>query len=267
MKQHKLDGTPIAYYISGRAHPEWVLFLHAAFVNHNMFRAQIMYFQDKYNVLTLDVIGHGNSTAARKGDSIKDMSAWISEILRKENIDQLHIVGISLGAVLAQDFADQFPQAVRSLACFGGYDIHNFDAGMQKDNAGVQMLMMLRAAFSAKWFAKFNRKISAYTEQAQKEFYEMNMEFPKRSFQYLAPLNAMVNARHMAPRKYPLLIGCGRHDIPAELSAIEMWKKNEPECKVVIFEGAGHCVNMDVPQQFNKTLEEFWTSESGDHWE
>jgi len=36
-----------------------------------------------------------------------------------------------------------------------------------------------------------------------------------------------------------------------------MWKKNEPECKMVIFEGAGHCVNMDVPQQFNKTWEEF----------
>ena len=70
----------------------------------------------------------------------------------------------------------------------------------------------------------------------------------------------MINARQTPPRDYPLLIGCGRHDIPSELSAVEMWKKNEPDCSMVIFEGAGHCVNMDVPQEFNKVLETFWSS-------
>ncbi|MCI9306581.1 MAG: alpha/beta hydrolase, partial [Lachnospiraceae bacterium] len=29
---------------------------------------------------------------------------------------------------------------------------------------------------------------------------------------------------------------------------------------VVLFENAGHCVNMDVPREFNKTMEEFWKS-------
>ncbi len=69
MKQYKLENSPIVYYVSGTEHTEWVLFLHAAFVNHNMFRTQIAYFQDQYNVLTLDVIGHGNSTDTQKGDS------------------------------------------------------------------------------------------------------------------------------------------------------------------------------------------------------
>lgn len=259
MKQYKLKSSPIVYYISGTEHKEWVLFLHAAFVNHNMFRTQIEYFRNQYNVLTLDVIGHGNSTDTRKGDSIDKMSAWISEILKRENINKVHIVGISLGAVLAQDFVNQFPKAVQSLACFGGYDINNFDAKLQKGNNAVQTLMMLKAVFSTKWFAKSNKKISAYTEQAQNDFFDMNIEFSKKSFRYLASLNTMVNVRQATPRKYPLLIGCGRHDIPMELSAVEMWKKNEPGCKVVIFEGAGHCVNMDVPQQFNQILEKFWT--------
>lgn len=35
-------------------------------------------------------------------------------------------------------------------------------------------------------------------------------------------------------------------------------KKHEPECETVIFEGAGHCVNMDVPEEFNLALESFW---------
>lgn len=260
MKQHQLENSPIVYYISGKENAQWILFIHAAFVNHSMFRAQIDYFREKYNVLTLDVIGHGKSINTQKGDSIDKMSGWIREILKKEKIEKIHIVGISLGAVLVQDFANQYPEAVQSLACFGGYDINNFDMKMQKENSAAQMLMMLKAIFSVKWFAKSNKKISAYTSQAQENFYEMNIQFPKKSFMYLASLGSMVNVRKSIPRRYPLLIGCGEHDIPMERSAVEMWKEKEPECKAVIFQDAGHCVNMDVPQQFNKTLEEFWSN-------
>ncbi len=262
MKECYLDESPIVYYTHRKENAEWILFIHAAFVNHNMFQTQIDYFQDKYNILTLDIIGHGKSTKARKGDSIDKMPAWISEILKREKIEKIHIVGISLGAVLAQDFANQYPEAVQSLACFGGYDINNFDVKMQRENGASQMLMMLKAIFSVKWFAKSNKKISAYTLQAQTAFYEMNIQFPKRSFKYLASLHNMINVRQAAPRKYPLLIGCGRYDIPMELSAVEMWKKNEPECSVIIFEGAGHCVNMDTPDTFNAAMEEFWSSGS-----
>lgn len=188
MKEYRLENSPIVYYVSGTEQKEWVLFLHAAFVNHNMFRTQVAYFEEKYNVLTLDIIGHGSSTDTRKGDRIDRMSEWISEILKKEKIERLHIVGISLGAILAQDFANQYPKAVQSLACFGGYDINHFDGRKQRENGSAQLRMMLKAMVSVKWFAKSNRKISAYTEQAQKEFYEMNIGFPKKSFLYLSSL-------------------------------------------------------------------------------
>lgn len=258
MTKYKSNNSPITYYISGREKKEWLLFIHAAFVDHNMFRTQIDYFQDKYNILAVDVIGHGQSTAVRKGDRIDQMSPWIHEILLTEKIEKIHIVGISLGAVLAQDFANHYPEAVRSLACFGGYDINNFDPQLQKQNGSAQMLMMLKALISVKWFAKANKKISAYTPQAQNDFYNMNIRFPKKSFLYLSALNSMVNAHPSQPRSYPLLIGCGAHDIPMELKALEMWQKHESNCQTVIFEQAGHCVNMDVPEVFNAALEEFW---------
>ena len=85
MEQFKLEHSPIVYYVSGREHREWVLFLHAAFADHNMFRAQTEYFRDSYNVLTVDVIGHGQSTDTAKGDGIDKMSVWIYDILKVEN--------------------------------------------------------------------------------------------------------------------------------------------------------------------------------------
>lgn len=255
----KLDNSPIFYEVipCGGDRP-WVCFLHAAFVDHRMFQSQVDHFASSFNILSVDILGHGKSVDTRKGDDVAMMSGWLRDILDAEGIPKLHLVGISLGAVLAQDFANHFPDRVNSLACFGGYDINNFDMKLQRENGAAQMGMMLKAVFSLKWFAQANKKISAYTEKAQQEFYELNLQFPKKSFMYLAGLGSMVNRCQTGVRPYPLLIGCGEQDIPMEHKAVDMWKAGEPTAQVVKFEGAGHCVNMDVPEKFNEVMAEFW---------
>ena len=75
-----------------------------------------------------------------------------------------------------------------------------------------------------------------------------NIVYPYRHFRQAVP----------PQRTYPLLIGCGEFDIPGERKEVERWKSREPQAKVVVFENAGHCVNMDVPRKFNEVMEEFW---------
>ena len=88
MEQLKINDSPITYYVSGRDRDEWVLFLHAAFFNHKMFKTQIEYFRNKYNVLAVDIIGHGKSINTKKGDSIDKMSAWIYDIMNAQKIEK-----------------------------------------------------------------------------------------------------------------------------------------------------------------------------------
>ena len=76
----------------------------------------------------------------------------------------------------------------------------------------------------------------------------------------LASISRMVNVFPPHKRTYPLLIGCGEHDIPTEITAVKMWKQDEPEAYMVILKDAGHCVNMDVPQAFNQLMHQFWQS-------
>lgn len=260
MEQRKLDNSPLTYYVSGTDHDQWILFIHAAFVNHSMFRTQFDYFKQNYNILAIDIIGHGKSLDTQEGDSVEKMSQWIFEILATEKIDQIHIVGVSLGAVLAQDFSNNYPHAVRSLSCIGSYDINNFDGKLDKENNVNQMLMMLKTIFSVKWFAESNKKISAYTPQAQEEFYQMNSQFQKKSFRYLSALKNLENKHTTQKRGYPLLVGYGEHDLPAVLTLVDQWKLREPESTFMKFEDAGHCVNMDVPQEFNRVLEDFFST-------
>lgn len=256
MKKLHLDNSPITYYINDTANRDWLVFIHAAFVDHKMFEKQFDYFLGKYNLLAVDILGHGNSISVRKGEHIGKMSEWINQIFEKHNILTAHFVGVSLGSILIQDFANKYENKVLSLACFGGYDINNFDIKKQKANSKVQMKMMLKALFSIKWFAKGNKKISAYTEDAQTAFYDMNIQFKKKSFMYMAGLQNLVNKYPKKQRKYKLFLGCGEHDIPMEIEIVNEWAQYE-KCDKIIMKGAGHCVNMDTPQEFNICLENF----------
>ncbi len=251
-----LDNSPIAYYIDDTANKEWLVFIHAAFVDRRMFEKQFDYFSGKYNLLAVDILGHGNSIHTRKGDSIDKMSDWLNRIFQKHNIPAAHFVGVSLGSVFIQDFANKYENKVLSLSCFGGYDINNFDIKRQNANSKAQMKMMIKALFSIKSFAKSNKKISAYTDEAQTAFYNLNIEFPKKSFMYMSGLQKLVNKYPKRQRQYELLVGCGEHDIPMEIEIVNEWAEYE-NCDKIIFKGAGHCVNMDTPQDFNTSLEKF----------
>lgn len=257
MKEFNLENSPIVYYINDTANKEWVVFFHAAFVDHRMFEKQFEYFSGKYNLLAVDILGHGKSIKARKGDSIEKMSYWLDQIFLKHNIPAAHLVGVSLGAVFIQDFANKYENKVLSLVCFGGYNINNFDFESQKSNSKEQMKMMLKAFFSIKWFAKANKKVSAYTSEAQEEFYNLNIQFKKKSFMYLSKLQNLINKFENKQRNYKLLVGCGEHDIPMEIDIVDKWAESE-QCAKIILQGAGHCANMDNPQEFNACLLNFW---------
>lgn len=253
----KLKDIPIHYFITDNIADESILFVHAAFADHTSFDKQVEYFSDKYKVIAIDLIGHGKSLGIKKNNSIHNTAAYIKQILADENIEKVHLVGVSLGALLVQDFANKYSYNVSSLCCIGGYDINNFDITMQKENSGGQMKMMLKAIFSIKWFAEDNKRISAITPEAQDAFFQMNIKFKKSSFRYLATLSKLINKCKTQERQYPLLIGCGDRDIPMELKAARMWHESEPKSNLVIFKNSGHLANMDAPQEFNRVLDDF----------
>ena len=259
MIEKHLSGTPIHYWIKEKKSAESILFVHAAFADHTSFDEQIEFFAKDYQVITLDLIGHGKSIKTQKGDNISKTADYICKLLEIEAISKIHLVGISIGAVLIQDFANKFPDKVASLCCIGGYDINNFDPALQKENSGEQVKMMLKAIISIKWFAKSNKLISAFTTEAQEKFYQMNTRFKKRSFMYLAELSELVNKSKTTYRNYPVMIGYGKYDIPMVIKVANIWHESEPESKMVVFENAGHLVNMDTPQEFNQSLIRFLT--------
>ena len=61
MENLYLENSPIAYYIDDSSNKEWLVFVHAAFVDHRMFEKQFEYFSGKYNLLAIDILEIGRA--------------------------------------------------------------------------------------------------------------------------------------------------------------------------------------------------------------
>ena len=99
------NGNIVHYYVSGKESGEAIVFLHPAFGDHRCFDKQIDFFSRDYQVITLDMLGHGLTGVGKSKDKLTATATHIAEILKVENKDKLHIIGVSLGSLLAQNFA------------------------------------------------------------------------------------------------------------------------------------------------------------------
>tara|TARA_B100001173_G_scaffold92745_1_gene80234 strand:+ start:209 stop:958 length:750 start_codon:yes stop_codon:yes gene_type:complete len=93
--------TIILIHGSGLTHIVWSL--------HEQF-----YTTQGYNVLAVDLPGHGNSDGPSL-KSIEEISDWIKSLLVKLNIDKIIIVGHSQGGLVGIDFASRYPKLTEKI--------------------------------------------------------------------------------------------------------------------------------------------------------
>ena len=72
-------------------------------------------FAKHYRTIALDVRGHGGTSKPDIPYSVKQFSEDLFEFFQKLNLSQAHILGLSMGGAIAQQFALDHPERVRSL--------------------------------------------------------------------------------------------------------------------------------------------------------
>ena len=101
---------------------EWILFIHGLGGSIKTWKYQIDKFSPHYNILLVDLDGHGKSSPLKLFSNYKPTSTAqeINEILITEQIAQVKIVSLSLGTLVALEVARLFPEKVDSLVLAGG---------------------------------------------------------------------------------------------------------------------------------------------------
>ena len=95
---------------------EWVVFIHGMGGSTKTWARQIEAFSKSYNLLLLDLPGHGehSNKIIHKVNS-EELNQGIIEAMNHLNISSAHFVALSLGTIVTANFAIHHPEYVKSI--------------------------------------------------------------------------------------------------------------------------------------------------------
>lgn len=246
----------ISYYVSGDSRKETILMLHPAFADHEIFEAQTNYFKDHFQIITVDLPGHGASQNKGSDVTLREMPDILNQILYENDITACHLIGVSLGSLTAQAFADRYPDRVKSVIIVGGYSIHKANERVLKAQRREGLKWILYILFSMKKFRSYITSVSCHTDLGRDMFTRGIQRFGRRSFSAMGGIKTFFVNKN-TPMPYPLLIIVGEHDLKLIRDAAIELHELEKDSQLVLLPRAGHCANVDASHEFNSIVENF----------
>jgi len=270
------DGVDIYYEVAGEGYP--LVLAHEFAGDITSWEPQVNFFSRRYQVITYCHRGYPPSGVP------DDPHAYSQEIqvedlyrlLQHLNIEKAHIHGLSMGGTLTLGFAIAHPEMCRSIviaSAGAGSDagdreqlVASWQAlsesmvaeGMEKfaDGyaRGAERLQFLRK--DPVGWAKFHSGLAAHSAQGSSlTFRGVQMKRPT-IFQLQEQLQKI---------NLPTLVMIGDEDTPCVDAAVFM-KRNIPSCGLSVFPQAGHTINLEEPDLYNRTVSDFLTAVEAGKW-
>ena len=239
-------------------------FVHGAGGSSSIWFKQIRDFQKEYNVLLLDLRGHGESkTNLKKAFQHKytfsALANDILEVLDYLQIQKSHFVGISLGTILIRQLAEMYPDRVQSMIMGGAILKMNFRSQilMFLGNTFKYILpyLLLYRFFAFVIMPNKNHKQSRilFINEAKKLYQK---EFIKW-FKLTAEINPVLRWFRQVELNIPTLYVMGEEDymfLPAVRKVVESHYRSSKLC---VIQNSGHVVNVEQPLLFNSEVLSF----------
>ena len=115
---NKFDSFGTYYSFSKVNEKNPIVFIHGVGLTKEIWYPQINFFED-YNTLTYDLLGHGKTPLKKTKVSLEDFSKQLFNLIKELNFNKIHLVGFSLGALIARHFASEYSNKLCSLIIHG----------------------------------------------------------------------------------------------------------------------------------------------------
>ena len=143
-----VDGRKVYAATGGRpfeAGKRTLLFVHGAGLDHTNWQLPARWFAwHGYNVLALDLPGHGRSEGPQL-TSIPEMARWVLRVMDEAGISDAALVGHSMGASIALEVAAAAPERITRLALLGAgaaMPVNEALLNSARDNPAASYAMM-----------------------------------------------------------------------------------------------------------------------------
>ena len=101
------------FYILDKKSDVPIVFIHGVGLNHKIWEPQINVFENTF--LAYDILGHGKTPLNKENLSFDDFSNQLINLIDELNIRRIHLVGFSIGSLIARNFASKYSDRLESL--------------------------------------------------------------------------------------------------------------------------------------------------------
>lgn len=236
---------------------KWVTFVHGAGGSSSIWYKQVRDFKKHFNVLILDLRGHGKSKNLIKATFNKKytfdaVTQDIVEVIEFLKIKKSHFVGISLGTILIRNLAEKKPNLVTSMIMGGAIIKLDFRSrflifvGNLFKSVIPYMLLYKLFAFIIMPKKNHAKSRSLFVNEAKKLYQK---EF-LRWFKLTSEINPLLRLFRMKDLKIPTLYIMGEED-HLFLPSIKSIAEKHINASLIVIEKCGHVVNVDRARVFN----------------
>ena len=95
-----------------------LVFIHGVGLTYEIWQPQLNFFKN-YSNLSYDILGHGKSSLIKQNISFDDFSEQLIELIDELKIEKIHLVGFSIGSLIARNFAIRYGDRLQSLILLG----------------------------------------------------------------------------------------------------------------------------------------------------
>ena len=95
-----------------------IVFIHGVGLTYEIWQPQLDFFKN-YSYLSYDILGHGKSSLTRQNINFDDFSEQLIELINELKIEKIHLVGFSIGSLIARNFATRYSERLQSLILLG----------------------------------------------------------------------------------------------------------------------------------------------------
>jgi len=95
-----------------------IVLIHGVGLSHEIWQPQLDYFKD-YTTLSYDILGHGKTPLNIKNISFDNFSEQLLNLINELKFDKIHLIGFSIGSLIARNFAIKHNNLLQSLTLLG----------------------------------------------------------------------------------------------------------------------------------------------------
>lgn len=256
MPKIEVRGIQVYYEITGEGTP--ILLIHGLGSSARDWELQIPAFAQHYQVVTYDVRGHGRSDKPRGPYSIPLFADDAAALIEALGIAPTHVVGISMGGMIALQLGASAPHLVRSLVVVNtGPELV---PGTRKERWEVfQRLLLVRLMGMRKMGQVLSQRLlpKPEHEELRRVFVERWAENDKRA--YLDAMRGLVGwsvVDDLGNIHAPTLLVAADQDY-TPLSAKMACVAKMPNARLAVIADSRHATPVEHPEEFNETVLKF----------